>query len=64
MQIAAHRDSCYSFANVVVALMAKYPDFVPIMLAHFHKSCPYTVPCYIPRFPGILKLIGLMLILM
>lgn len=42
----------FGIAAVVLALMCDFPDFGWVLMAHFHTTCPYLVPVFLPRVQG------------
>lgn len=47
-----HQSSAFPIASFTVALCTFEPDLTRILLAHFHSSCPFTVPYYMPKAEG------------
>jgi nucleoporin GLE1 len=47
-EVGANMQKAFALANVVVALMKKYPRFVDFFNARMVKKCPYTLP-YLPK---------------
>jgi hypothetical protein len=41
-----------AYGGVIQALWADFPDFGQLILAHFHKECPYVVPIIKPKAEG------------
>ncbi|XP_046389622.1 mRNA export factor GLE1 [Ischnura elegans] len=50
--VSSKPDAAFAIAAVIVALWNEFPDFGMLLIAHFHKECPYLVPFYIPQREG------------
>ncbi|XP_046834195.1 mRNA export factor GLE1 [Vespa crabro] len=42
----------FAIATIIVALWNDHGDFGELLLAHFHKTCPFTVPVFMPKREG------------
>lgn len=42
----------FAIAAIIVALWNDHSDFGELLLAHFHKICPFTVPVFMPKKEG------------
>ncbi|XP_017790938.1 PREDICTED: nucleoporin GLE1 isoform X2 [Habropoda laboriosa] len=42
----------FPIAAVIVALWNDHSDFGDLLLSHFHKVCPFTVPVFMPKIVG------------
>ncbi|XP_076244477.1 gle1 RNA export mediator [Calliopsis andreniformis] len=42
----------FPIAAIIVALWNDHPDFGDLLLAHFHDTCPFTVPVFLPKMVG------------
>ncbi|KAL1140345.1 hypothetical protein AAG570_000277 [Ranatra chinensis] len=42
--VSSRPEAAFPIASVTVALWAEFPDFGDLLLAHFHRTCPYLVP--------------------
>ncbi|KAK2581753.1 hypothetical protein KPH14_002232 [Odynerus spinipes] len=42
----------FPIAAIVVALWNDHADFGELLLAHFHNTCPFTVPVFMPKREG------------
>jgi len=51
-QVASQHESAFTYAAVAVGVWADHEDVGQLLLAHFHKQCPYTVPYYPPKLPN------------
>ncbi|XP_065830771.1 mRNA export factor GLE1-like [Oscarella lobularis] len=51
-QVSSNHESAFPFAAVTVGLWEQFPELGELLLAHFHSTCPYTVPVYIPKTQG------------
>lgn len=51
-QVSAKHSSAFAIAAVTVGLLADHPDILPMLQAHFHQLCPYTVPYHISKTDG------------
>eukprot|EP00118_Oscarella_pearsei_P005791 m.26583 g.26583 ORF g.26583 m.26583 type:complete len:706 (+) comp29407_c0_seq9:18-2135(+) len=49
-QVSSNHESAFALAAVVVGLWEEFPRLGELILAHFHATCPYTVPFYIPKY--------------
>ncbi|XP_015597415.1 nucleoporin GLE1 isoform X2 [Cephus cinctus] len=50
--ISSKPEMAFPVAAVAVALWNEHPDFGELLMAHFHKTCPYTVPIFLPQQKG------------
>ncbi|XP_012273249.1 nucleoporin GLE1 [Orussus abietinus] len=50
--ISSKPKMAFPIAAVAVALWNDYPDFGVLLLAHFHKTSPYTIPIFPARYEG------------
>lgn len=50
--VSSHPEAAFPLAAVVIALWASFPDFGKLLLANFHKQCPYLVPMFMPQKEG------------
>jgi len=48
-QISAAQASAFPIAAVAVNVCAAHPALTDVLMAHFHRLCPYTVPMYPPK---------------
>ncbi len=48
-QVSASHESAFAITAVAVGVWGMFPDVGDLMLAHFHKKCPYIVPYYVPK---------------
>lgn len=39
----------FPIAAIIVALWNDHSDFGDLLLSHFHTTCPYTVPVFLPK---------------
>lgn len=44
--MSSNHESAFAIASVAVGVWCEHPDVGELMLAHFHKLCPYIVPYY------------------
>ncbi|XP_019614919.1 PREDICTED: nucleoporin GLE1-like [Branchiostoma belcheri] len=51
-QIASNHESAFPIAAVAVGVWMEFPDVGDLLLAQFHRACPYIVPFYPPRMDG------------
>ncbi|XP_078611689.1 uncharacterized protein LOC144882047 [Branchiostoma floridae x Branchiostoma japonicum] len=51
-QIASNHESAFPIAAVAVGVWMEFPDVGELLMAHFHRACPYIVPFYPPRLDG------------
>lgn len=42
----------FAIAAIIVALWNDHADFGELLLAHFHNTCPFTVPVFMPKREG------------
>lgn len=47
--VSSNSKAVFPQAAVAVALWSEYPDFGELLLACFHKTCPYLVPIFLPQ---------------
>ncbi|CAH1273773.1 GLE1 [Branchiostoma lanceolatum] len=47
-QIASNHESAFPIAAVAVGVWIEFPDVGELLMAHFHRACPYIVPFYPP----------------
>ncbi|ELU04060.1 hypothetical protein CAPTEDRAFT_225594 [Capitella teleta] len=45
-QVSSKSEAAFPFAAVAAGVWAQYPDVGNMLLAFFHRKCPYTVPYY------------------
>ncbi|XP_022905704.2 mRNA export factor Gle1 [Onthophagus taurus] len=49
LMISSNPESAFYYGTIIVSLWNQFPDFGKLILAHFHKQCPYLVPIYLPK---------------
>jgi len=51
-QVMLHLHSAFPIAAVAVFLTGQYPQLANVILGHFYKVCPYTIPRQVHRLKG------------
>ena len=52
-QVSSNHESAFAIAAVTVGVLCEFQDMADLILAHFHARCPYIVPYYLPKKPGM-----------
>uniref|UniRef100_A0A1B6FDP1 mRNA export factor GLE1 n=1 Tax=Cuerna arida TaxID=1464854 RepID=A0A1B6FDP1_9HEMI len=50
--VSSKPEAAFAIAAVIVALWVNFPQFGDLLLAHFHRECPYLIPIFIPQVEG------------
>jgi hypothetical protein len=50
--VSAKHSSAFAIAAVTVGLISDHPDLIPLLLGHFNRLCPYTVPYHVNKEEG------------
>uniref|UniRef100_A0A1B6HBG1 mRNA export factor GLE1 n=1 Tax=Homalodisca liturata TaxID=320908 RepID=A0A1B6HBG1_9HEMI len=50
--VSSKPEAAFAIAAVIVALWVDFPHFGELLLAHFHRECPYLIPVFIPQVEG------------
>jgi nucleoporin GLE1 len=50
--VSSKPEAAFAIAAVIVSLWAEFPEFGRLLLAHFHRECPYLVPAFMPQTEG------------
>lgn len=50
--VSSKPETAFPIAAIAVALWNDHPDFGDLLLAHFHSTCPFTVPVFMPKTEG------------
>ncbi|XP_050410494.1 mRNA export factor GLE1 [Patella vulgata] len=48
-QVSSKHETAFAIAAVTVGLWCHDADIGDLLLAHFHKACPYTIPFILPK---------------
>ncbi|MGH0170968.1 UNVERIFIED_CONTAM: hypothetical protein FKN15_070125 [Acipenser sinensis] len=51
-EVASHHEAAFPIAVVASGIWERHPKVGDLILAHLHKKCPYSVPCYPPMKEG------------
>lgn len=52
LMISSNPEAAFCYGTIILSLWNEYPDFGKLLLAHFHKECPYLVPIHLPKAVG------------
>ncbi|KAJ9592389.1 hypothetical protein L9F63_015957 [Diploptera punctata] len=52
LTVSSKPEAAFAIAAVIEALWADFPDLGQLILAHFHRECPYLVPMFMPQVEG------------
>jgi nucleoporin GLE1 len=50
--VTAKPKAMFAIGAIIEALWADFPDFGQLVLANFHRECPYLVPIFMPQVEG------------
>ncbi|KAI4466886.1 gle-1-related [Holotrichia oblita] len=50
--ISAQSGAAFCYGTIILSLWNECPDLGKLLLAHFHKQCPYLVPIHLPKAIG------------
>jgi len=51
-QISSNHESAFPVAAVAIGVWCECPAVGELLLAHFHRRCPYLVPYHVPKKEG------------
>ena len=51
-QISSNHESAFPVAAVAVGVWSECPAVGDLLLAYFHRRCPYLVPYHVPKQPA------------
>ena len=51
-QISSNHESAFPVAAVAVGVWSECPAVGDLLLAYFHRRCPYLVPYHVPKQAG------------
>nr|CAD7396158.1 unnamed protein product [Timema poppensis] len=49
LTVSSKPEAAFAIAAILVSLWVQFPDFGQLVLAHFHRECPYLVPIFMPQ---------------
>nr|CAD7458626.1 unnamed protein product [Timema tahoe] len=49
LTVSSKPEAAFAIAAILVSLWVQFPDFGQLVLAHFHRECPYLVPLFMPQ---------------
>lgn len=49
LMISGNPEAAFCYATIILSLWNDFPTFGKLLLAHFHKQCPYLVPIHLPK---------------
>ncbi|XP_054289349.1 mRNA export factor Gle1 isoform X2 [Macrosteles quadrilineatus] len=50
--VSSKPEAAFAIAAVIVSLWAQFPELGRLLLAHFHRECPYLIPAFLPQTEG------------
>ncbi|KAI4466902.1 gle-1-related [Holotrichia oblita] len=52
LTISSNPEAAFCYGTIILSLWNECPDLGKLLLAHFHKQCPYLVPIHLPKAIG------------